>query len=174
MDSHCTSVPTTYNSYWMQVWLVRLHCSPFRGEQERQGFGGNSLIFYTEIRTVSRKLRTAKIVEIIEQLSFNFVSFQGCLPKVSSLASEYTSMIILVIISVLTVEIVVIILACCLCFLQKYRRDKNCQRIIVTKETSQQHHHHHSPQERNNWSNSSLRDERKNLIYTEAMNDGVP
>ena len=118
--------------------------------------------------------KSAQVFRLSNNCLLILFPFQGCLAKVSSLASEYTSMIILVIISVLTVEIVVIILACCLCFLQKYRRDKNCQRIIVTKETSQQHSHSHSPQERNNWNNSSLRDERRNLIYTEAMNDGVP
>ena len=73
-------------------------------------------------------------------------------------------MIILVIISVLTVEILVIILACCLCFLQKYRGDKNCHRIIVTKQTSQ-------PQPERK---TCLHDERRNLIYSEAVSDGVP
>jgi len=106
VDTHCTSVPTKYNSVWME----------------------------------------------------------GCLPKLSSLASDYTSMIILVIISVLTVEILVIILACCLCFLQKYRGDKNCHRIIVTKQTSQ-------PQPERK---TCLHDERRNLIYSEAVSDGVP
>ena len=145
------------------------------GGAETSLIWGSYFIFIKKIRTVPMNLRnfgqkSAQVFRLSNNCLLILFPFQGCLAKVSSLASEYTSMIILVIISVLTVEIVVIILACCLCFLQKYRRDKNCQRIIVTKETSQQQ----NQQERNNWNNSSLRDERRNLIYTEAMNDGVP
>ena len=75
-DSHCITVPTSYNSYWVQ----------------------------------------------------------GCLPRISGLITQHTSLVILLIIFLLTLEIVVIILAVCLCMLQRTRTDKSEHRTVIVRE----------------------------------------
>ena len=101
-----------------------------------------------------------------------FEIFQGCLPKAASIASDYTSLIILAIISILTLEIVVIILACCLCMLQKYRSEKICHTVIVKKEPSSSSWSRGChPDDKNNWHQSRVQDEHKNLIYNDMRND---
>ena len=82
-DSHCITVPTSYNSYWVQ----------------------------------------------------------GCLPRLSGLISQHTSLVILFIISLLTLEIVVIILAVCLCMLQRTRTDKTKHRTVIVREGTGRHSH---------------------------------
>ena len=58
-----------------------------------------------------------------------------------------------------------IILACCLCMLQKFRTDKHHTTVIVKKEVSR------NQNDKNNWHNPGLQQERKNLIYNDTTND---
>jgi len=103
---------------------------------------------------------------------YNSYWTQGCLPKAASIASDYTSLIILAIISILTLEIVVIILGCCLCMLQKYRSEKICHTVIVKKEPSSSSWSRGChPDDKNNWHQSRVQDEHKNLIYNDMRND---